>query len=395
MAVFFLTAWLMWSIGHPGAAISPLLSYFFIVVLAVRRRHLAAMRALFFPATVVFVLWFFSQVQQITLPLGIALLISYLLDPLVDRLEGRVGRTRAVILLALPALALLGLFVAFVVPAILSELGDLLHRLPELREPLGRAQDWLQVRAAQLGLDLSWASLTDFVVPRLESVGQTALGAGGRVWQGLKSLLDLLSLLVITPVVTFYLLRDFDRMREGFLRAMPEASHERVRTFFTRVDRAISAYLRGQLLVGLIQGTLFAVGLSLLGVQYAILVGISAIFLNLVPFVGSAATAILALSVALVSNPTWSSVLSVGLLYAVLQTLDAAFLSPRIVGGSVELHPVAVMIAILVGGAFFSVLGVLFAVPAAAVLRESLTLWTRQLLELLPGLGDDTTQAES
>jgi predicted PurR-regulated permease PerM len=385
LAVFFLTAFLIWSVGHPDGGVSPMLSYFFIVVLAVRHRGQASMRALFFPSTVIFLLWFLGEARQITLPLSIALLIAYLLDPLVDRFESRLGRTKAVVLLALPAMLLFGLLALFLVPALLGELDALLRKLPELQGPADRAQEWMQARAAGMGIEVSWGSLTEFLLPRLETLGQTALGAGGQLWRGLKGLLDLLSLLVITPVVTFYLLRDFDRMREGFLRTMPPDSREDVTDFFRRVDRAVSAYLRGQLLVGVIQGLLFALGLKLLGVDYALLVGLCAVFLNLVPFVGSAATAILALAVALLTEATWGSALQVGVLYAVLQTLDAAVLSPRIVGKSVELHPVAVMIAILVGGSFFSVPGVLFAVPAAAVLRESLAVWTRQLLELLPG----------
>lgn len=393
LAVFFLTAFLMWSIGHPRGGISPILSYLFIVVLAVRARELQAMRALFFPATVIFLLWFLGEASQITLPLSIALFVAYLLDPLVDRFESKLGRTRAVVLLALPAMAALALILLFVVPALLGELGDLVRKLPELRAPAERLQAWLQARATSLGLDLSWASLTEIVLPRLQALGETALGASSSLWQGLKSVLDLLGLLVITPVVTFYLLRDFDRMREGFLQTMPPGSRQDVADFFQRVDHAVSAYLRGQLLVGVVQGALFAIGLSLLGVQYAVLVGLCAVFFNLIPFVGSAATAILALSVALLTSPTWGSVLSVAILYAVLQTLDAAFLSPRIVGSSVELHPVAVMIAILVGGSFFSVAGVLLAVPAAAVLRESLTVWTRQLLELLPGFDRPETDS--
>ncbi len=380
-----LTALLWWSVSDAASGPSPILLWLILVVLAVRHRGQAAMRTLFFPPTVLFLFWFLGEARPITLPLSIAFLFAYLLDPLVDRFEGRLGRTRAVILLALPATALLIAVALLLVPALLSELQHLVSKLPELRAPIEEAQEWIQTRSAEMGVDLGWASLSEFLLPRLESVGQTAVDAGGQVWRGLKGVFDLLSLVVITPVVTFYLLRDFDRMREGFLRAMPEGSRDRVTDFFCRVDRAVSAYLRGQLLVGLVQGVLYAIGLQILGFQYALLVGICAVFFNLIPFVGSVATAILALAVALLSDATWTSVAQVGVLYGVLQTLDAAVLSPRIVGRSVDLHPVAVMIAILVGGTFFSVAGVLFAVPAAAVLRESLAVWTRQLLELLPG----------
>jgi predicted PurR-regulated permease PerM len=152
-------------------------------------------------------------------------------------------------------------------------------------------------------------------------------------------------------------------------------------------------YLRGQLVVGLIVGTLFFTGLTLLGMQYALLVGLSAVFLNLVPFVGSVMTAVLALSVALLTEPSLASALKVAALFAVIQTLDAAVISPRVVASSVRLHPVVVMLALLLGGRFLGLVGVLLAVPAAAVLKETLELWAPELLRLWPRLSRDGREA--
>src|SRR5690606_7099511 len=107
------------------------------------------------------------------------------------------------------------------------------------------------------------------------------------------------SFLVITPVIGFYLLRDFDRLREGALGQLPDATRVSVERYLHHVDRAVAGYLRGQLVVGAVVGTLFAIGLTVLGMDYAILVGMSALVLNLVPYVGAALTAALAVSVAL------------------------------------------------------------------------------------------------
>jgi predicted PurR-regulated permease PerM len=353
---------------------------------ALRERERPWAPILFLPALALFSLWFARAATAVFLPFVLALVSAYLLDPLVDRLESRLGRTRAILLLALPGTTLLVFFFVFLVPAVMAELQLLAQRLPELRETLLQSYEGLIARAADWGIRLDRERVAQFLWDRAEAIGSTLGSFSLGILRGVQGIVDVLSFLVILPVFTFYLLRDYDALQTRFLEAIgPQAAADTIR-FLHRVDRSIHGYLRGQILVGLLVGALFFIGLSLLGMQYALLVGLSAVFLNLVPFVGSAMTALLALCVALLSDPSLASLLKVGLLFAAIQTLDAAIISPRIVAGQLALHPIVVMLALLLGGRFFGVVGVVLAVPTAAVLKETLLVWTPELLRLWPRL---------
>jgi predicted PurR-regulated permease PerM len=279
------------------------------------------------------------------------------------------------------------------IPALVAEGGQLISRLPELQGPLERLGVWAQAQAARLGYDVQPASIADWILPRIEGIGRNLLGAGAGVWKGVQGVIAFVSFLVITPVVATYMLRDIDRIREGLLEAIPPASRDGVDGFLQQVDRAISGYFRGQLLVGLVSGVIFAVGLTVLGMDYALLVGISAVVLNLVPYIGAAVTAVLAVSVGLLSDPSWTSLVKVGGLYLVASTVENV-VSPRIMGHSLSLHPVVVMLSLLIAGQFLGLVGLLVAVPAAAVIKESLKVWAPQLMELLP-LPRDAATSES
>lgn len=373
---------------------TPLLWFLLLTFVCVRERKQSWVVVLYLPALVLFSLWFASAAQSVTIPLGVGLLLAYVFDPVVDRLERHMSRSAAIALLAVPILALLALLVTFLVPALLAEGAQLVRRLPELQDPLERLGTWAQARAAALGFEIERATLADWLVPRMEAIGHSLLGASVGVWRGVQGVVAFVSFLVITPVVSFYLLRDIDRIRDGLEARLPEASRPGFATFSEHVNRAVSGYLRGQLLVGLMVGASFAIGLTALGMDYALLVGLSAVVLNLIPYVGSVTTAILALSVALLSDPSWTSVVKVASLYAFVQLLDGV-VSPRIMGQSLSLHPVVVMLAVLIAGHFLGLVGVILAVPATAVLKEAVVLWAPELLALLPLRRDLPSSARS
>lgn len=383
IAVALLVALAVATTGRGVLGHTPILWFVLLTMICVRLRQERWVVVLYLPALVLFVSWFAAAAPWVTLPFALGLLIAYLLDPLVDRIERRMNRTAAIGLLAVPLITLVVLLGIVLVPALVSEGGQLVARLPELQQPLERLAQWAQLQAARFGFDLQPSTAVDFVVPRLEGIGRNLLGAGEGVWRGVQGVIGFVSFLVITPVVGFYLLRDFDSLRAAAMRQFPPATRDGIETYLHHVDRAVSGYLRGQLMVGVVVGSLFALGLTLLGMDYALLVGISALVLNLVPFLGSALTAALAVAVALLSDPSWLSLVKVAGLYAVISGVDSV-ISPRIMSESLALHPVLVMLAVLVAGQFFGFVGVFIAVPAVAVLKEAMVVWGPQLLELLP-----------
>jgi len=373
------------SVTRDGAATTgmPVVWFLLTAYVGLRHRHEGWVPTIFVPAAVLFLMWFARAAFGIFLPFLLALLAAYLLDPLIDRLESRLGRTRAIVLLGLPALLLVILLGLVVIPSLLREIGQLLQRLPELQPFLEKAYASVMDVAREWGIRVQRRDLIEHFIGELESLGPAVAGAGLGVLRGVQGLVDFISFLVITPVMSFYLLRDFDRLRESGLEQFEGEQRDGVEDFLVRLDRSLSGYIRGQLLVGVIVGVLFYAGMSILGMDYALVVGLAAVVLNLVPFIGSVLTAVLALSVGLLSDPSWGAVVKVGLLYGGIQILDAALISPRVMGDSLELHPVVVMLALLLAGRFFGLAGVLIAVPAVAVLRETFRRWSPELVRLL------------
>ncbi len=365
---------------------SPLVWFGLATYLALRERTQRWVPALYVPAAIIFLVWFSKAAMGICLPFVVGLLLAYLLDPIIDRLEARLGRSWAILVVATPVAGLVAALVFLVLPSMMSELAHLVERIPELRGPLQTAYESVVLRMNTLGFEVERGDVTDLIISRLEQLGGALGDAGLGVVRGVQGVLDLVTFMVITPVVTFYMLRDFDVSRGHLLSHVPKHRRQEILGFSRRLDRSVSGYLRGQLVVGLMIGACFYLGLTLLGMQYALVVGVSSVVLNLIPYVGSVMTAILALAVALLSDPTWASVAKVAGLYAFVQLLDAAVVSPRVMGQSLELHPVAVMLALLLAGQFLGLAGIIIAVPAAALLKETISRWAPEVISLLPGV---------
>jgi predicted PurR-regulated permease PerM len=171
----------------------------------------------------------------------------------------------------------------------------------------------------------------------------------------------------LTPVLTFYLLRDWDRVTHGAAALVPEERRARIVGFAVECDRMISRYLRGQLTVAIAMGVITGLGLWIAGFPYAGTLGLIVGVFSVVPYLGLVLSLIPAIFIALVSGSVLSSLLKVAVVYGASQLLEASVISPRIVGESVGLHPVLVLLALALGGFFFGFVGLLLAVPAAAI----------------------------
>lgn len=319
-------------------------------------------------ALVVFVvaLWLFSG---ILLPFVAGLVLAYLLDPLADRLE-RLGLSRL-----LATLAILGLFVLLFVatlllfiPFVASDLARFVERIPDYAKQLQRLlADYGAPLFNRLGMDLS--------LPDLQGQLGTVIGRGAAwmaevfksIWSGGQALVGILSLIVVTPVVAFYLLVDWDHMIEKVDSWLPRLHRETIRGLFREIDAAIAGFVRGQALVCLILGGWYALGLSVLGLNFGFLIGMIAGFLTFIPYVGSLTGLVLAAGVAVAQF--WPDPVMIGAVLAVFffgQFVEGNILSPKLVGSAVGLHPVWLMFALFAFGSLFGFVGMLIAVPAAA-----------------------------
>lgn len=198
--------------------------------------------------------------------------------------------------------------------------------------------------------------------------GFTVLGGTlKRILSGSMAVLNVLSLIVITPFVAFYLLRDWELMNKNVLGLIPRAKEKTIRLLLRQINGIISGFVRGQASVCLILGVYYAVGLTLAGLDLGLLIGLFIGLICFIPYVGSTTGFLLSTGLAAVQFGRWERVIPVVVIFALGQMVEGNFLTPKLIGDKVGLHPVWVMFALLAGASLFGFLGVLIAVPVAAV----------------------------
>ena len=361
--------------------LSPLLLFALLWAVLLPFRRSPGYAALVGTTAVLTIIWLLSSTGSLLAPFVLAAVLAYMLDPLVDMLERRgLGRTLAILLLTVPAIGLLGAVVLLVVPSAIQQLGELVDDAPVLLERLGA---WLEAARARL-LDVDVPLIDEeALLGRLQSVDGEAVVAflqerrealGARIWsgvlglgRGIGSVVTVVSYVALTPVLTFYLLRDWDGLKERLADLVPRERRDSVVAFAGESDRMVAGYLRGQVTVAIVIGVITGLGLWIARFPYAGTLGLIVAVFSIVPYLGLVLSLIPALFIALVSGSVWMSLLKVVIVYGGAQLLEASVISPRIVGESVGLHPVLVVLALALGGAFFGFVGLLIGVPAAAI----------------------------
>jgi predicted PurR-regulated permease PerM len=310
--------------------------------------------------------------NDILLPFVVGIVVAYFLDPAVARLQrhgmSRTWATTVVTILAV--LAGVGAAMA-ILPPLFGQVQGLIVNAPQFAlKAIMQLQPLVEPLRERFGLpalsvDALQADATQWAGEALSIAG----GIAGRLVRGGAAFINLLALLFLTPVVTFYLLRDWEKLVGAIDRALPLEHADTIRKLAHQSNNAIAGYMRGQALVCLSLGTIYAVGLSLVGLQFGFVIGLIAGAISFIPFVGTFVGAVLSIGMALAQfPPDWMSVALVAVVFVVGQMLEGNILSPKLVGDRVGLHPVWIMFALLAGGVLFGFVGVLVAVPTAAVI---------------------------
>ncbi len=317
-------------------------------------------------AVFVLMLWLLSD---ILLPFVAGLAIAYLLTPVTDRIESLgVNRLAAALLIITLVVMTIVLLILLVAPVVGGQLTSFIDNIPGyvtrlqslLSDP---SRPWIQkALGASFNADKSIGDLVTQGVGWLTSFLKS-------LWSGGRALVSLFSLVVVTPVVAFYLIYDWHRMIRSADSWVPVQQRDAVRRLAREIDAAIAGFVRGQTAVCLILGSFYAVALTLSGLNFGLLIGLISGVITFIPYVGSMTGLILALGVAVAQFwPQYSSILMVLGIFLVGQFLEGNLLAPKLVGQSVGLHPVWLIFALLAFGYLFGFVGLLVAVPLAATI---------------------------
>jgi predicted PurR-regulated permease PerM len=309
--------------------------------------------------------------RTILLPFVAGFALAYMLDPLADRLQKvGIGRLGASLIILVLFVLFFILTLVVLVPFAVQQLGAFVERLPSY---VARLQQLAVEQGGPLierlggstALPEMQASIGNLVAQGIAWFG-TFLQS---LWSGGQALIGIFSLLVVTPVVAFYMLVDWDRMVHTLDAWMPMKNRDTVRTIARDIDRAIAGFVRGQAMVCIILGTFYAVGLSIIGLNFGVIIGMTSGVLSFIPYVGSLTGLILSVGVAIVQFwPDWTMILATLGIFVFGQFVEGNILSPKLVGDSVGLHPVWLMFALLAFGSLFGFVGLLLAVPLAAAM---------------------------
>ncbi|MGB3536855.1 MAG: AI-2E family transporter [Mesorhizobium sp.] len=349
---------------------------------------------IFWLAAALILTLFLYLFSNILLPFVAGMVLAYFLDPVADRLQ-RLGLSRvmATVVILITFVVVLVLAFVILVPVLATQMSEFAGKLPEY---LTRLQalitnfdpQWLEQR---FGVDA--ASLKEGLNSVLTSGFGLLTTVFTSIWSSGVALVSVVSLFVVTPVVAFYMLLDWDRMVATVDSWVPRDHVKTVRAIATDINTATAGFVRGQGTLCLVLGAMYAIGLTLTGLNFGILIGLFAGLISFIPYVGSMTGLVLAVGVAFVQFwPDWTMVVAVAAVFFVGQFIEGNILSPKLVGKSVGLHPVWLMFSLFAFGALFGFVGLLIAVPAAAAVAVLVRFAISRYLEspLYKGHNSDT-----
>jgi len=309
-------------------------------------------------------IWVLYLARGVLWPFALALLLVYLLTPLVDYLvDKKLPRVAATFCAYIVLFSIFTLIMLVVIPRLVDAFQEIYSQLPQFIDATKEYAASLQEKYRGLRLLLEREELTDWI---FQGIGALT----GKVAQSIAGVPAGIFLFILSLIVSFYLLKDARKIRSALINYIPKEYQKKVSEFLTDVDKILGGYIRGQLIIAAVVGTSIGIGLFLLRIKYAFVLGTVAGVFNVVPYFGAVIAITPALLLGLIKDPfsAWTF-LWVILLFIGVSQVEMYFLAPRILSRKVRLHPVAIIFAIVVGGAALGMLGILLAIPALAILK--------------------------
>jgi predicted PurR-regulated permease PerM len=353
--------------------LSPFLALGAILFLLFPLRRHALARNVMWLAIALFALWFLDTVSTILAPFVVAMIFAYMLNPVVDLFQSwNIPRWVSALVLILLFIAGVSLILFFVLPIALSQFEGVLDTLSKFMNDY-QSTLWnshLVKILERYGISVNElrSAFANQLTPRFEDILKTLITALGSLMSSISGFITQIFYIILIPFLTFYFLTDFPKISNRFLMLFPRRNRDNVENYLSRADDLIGHYLRGALLVALLQGFIISVVFSIVGIKYAFLLGLLACLFDLVPYFGLIAIMALSAVIALVSEPPVLTKLAIALVsISILHMAEVTFLSPKIIGSKVGLHPLLIILSLLIFMYFLGFVGLLIAVPTTAL----------------------------
>lgn len=326
-------------------------------------------RLLIWTAGFLALLFVVQSLRDILLPFVAGMAIAYFLDPLADKLESRgLSRVLATIVITLMFFLIVAGGIVLLFPLLQGQIIAAAERLPDLFA--------LVERLAGVAFERIQAVLPADALQRAGDVAGDYVGIvvgwmktlANRLWSGGLALFQIISLILITPIVSFYMLLEWDRIIAKLDGLLPRKQASVIREQLSRIDETISAFVRGQASVCFVLATYYGIGLSLIGLETGLLIGLGAGLVSFVPYVGALSGIAVGVCIAFLQFDSLAPVMGVAAIFIAGQLAESYILTPRLVGDKVGLHDLWIIFALMAGGTLFGFTGVLLAVPTAAII---------------------------
>jgi predicted PurR-regulated permease PerM len=328
----------------------------------------------------VWVIYVRQSLFMVLTPFLISLALAYLLAPVVQYMERRkISRSIAIIVIYLVFAIVVFVFCVRVMPLFLDDLQEMVLQLPDYAERLQEILTHMQEDYRRFNLPDYVRELID---NNIDGAGELLTAQLERTYNFLINLFGRVLLLLLVPILTFYFLRDEAFLKEKLLALFPQRSRRRLISLAEDIDSAMGAFIRGALLVSLAVGLMTYIGLLILGINFPLVLALIVGITNLIPYIGPILGAVPALLVAILEQPLLA--LKVLILIVVVQQVESQLITPYVIGRSVRLHPLAIILALLLAGKLFGIVGLILAIPTVIILRiliHHLLLFLRQSQE--------------
>lgn len=323
----------------------------------------------FWGLTAVLLLGFVWMFKAVLTPFVLGIAIAYLLNPIVVAFRKiKIPRLPAVTIILLAFFAFIIVVVTLAAPPLYREASALAQNIPGYIDQLVQwVSPYLTMAQEKLGGDYI-ANVKTFLQDNIGKIIQVSGGLAGGLASGGQAVVGFFTTLVLTPLVAFMVMLEWPRITNWIDDLIPRRNEKMIRDIFTQIDLKVSGFVRGQITVAFFLGVIYAIALTVADLNYGFLIGITAGFLSIIPLVGSTVGLLVSIIVAWFQMGEWDYVAIIAAIFIVGQIVEGNLLTPKLVGDSVGLHPLWVLFALMAGGSLFGILGMLLAVPVAAVI---------------------------